>query len=133
MMRVVLDTNVYISALLFGGKPLQVLGFAEDHMFSLLYSKPIREEVEGVLAKKFHWPQEMINLACEPYWKIGLAVRPKRRVSACPDPDDNRILECAIEARADWIVTGDKHLLDMLSFEGISILRPDDFLKHLLR
>jgi uncharacterized protein len=129
MIRVVLDTNIYISAFLFGGKPLQVLDLAEDRRITLLYSQPIRKEVEDVLAEKFRWPCETINLACAPYWKIGFAIKPKRKISACPDPDDDRILECAIEANASHIVTGDKHLLNMMSFEGISILRPDDFLK----
>ncbi len=133
MIRVVLDTNVYISAFLFGGKPLTILDLVEGRAISLHYSHAIREEIEEVLSVKFRWPQEMIELACASYWKIGHATKPKRKISACPDADDNRILECAVEARVAFIVTGDKHLLNMVNFEGISILRPDNFLQCLQR
>ncbi|HUY80956.1 MAG TPA: putative toxin-antitoxin system toxin component, PIN family [Acidobacteriaceae bacterium] len=131
MIRVVLDTNVYISAFLFGGKPLQVLDLVENRGIAMLYSQPIRSEVESVLAEKFGWPTEMIDLACSPYWKVGHAIKPRQKIRACSDPDDDRILECAFEAKADSIVSGDKHLLNMVSFSGISILRPDAFLKSL--
>ncbi len=131
MIRAVLDTNIYISAFLFGGKPLQILQLVEDQVISLQYSQPIRKEVEGVLSAKFRWPREMIDLACAPYWKIGHVIKPKQKISACADPDDDRILECAVESHADYIISGDRHLLNMVSFKGISILRPDDFLKSL--
>lgn len=129
MTRVVLDTNVFISAFLFGGKPALILDWAEQGRIALCYSDPIRKEVEEVLAEKFHWPPEMIDLACMPYWTSGLRVRPKREVKACSDPDDDRVLECAVEAQAEFIVTGDKHLLSMLQFERTLILTPDQFLR----
>jgi len=129
MTRVVLDTNVFISAFLFGGKPKLILNWAEQGRFTLCYSDPIRKEVEGVLAEKFHWPPEMINLACSLYWTSSLRVKPKRKVKACSDPDDDRVLECAVEAQAEFIVTGDKHLLSMLQFERTLILTPDQFLR----
>ena len=129
MTRVVLDTNIFISAFLFGGKPALILRWIEEDRMTLCYSEPIRKEVEEVLAEKFHWPEEMIALACIPYWSIGLCVKPKRKFQACSDPDDDRVLECAVEAEASAIVSGDKHLLSMLQFERIPILTPNQFLK----
>lgn len=129
MTGVVLDTNLYISAFLFGGKPAQILRRVEDGEITLYYSLPIRREIEEVLAEKFHWPTGMITLACEPLWSAGHCVKPKRAVQACSDPDDDRILECAVEAQAQYIVTGDKHLLTMKRFEEIPILTPNEFLK----
>jgi uncharacterized protein len=129
MTRIVLDTNVYISAFLFGGKPSLILDRIEGGQIELCYSQPIRKEVEGVLAEKFAWPAETISLACAPFWNIGICVKPRRTIRACSDSDDDRILECAVEAQAQYIVTGDKHLLNMVRFEGIPILRPDEFLQ----
>jgi uncharacterized protein len=129
MIRVVPDTNIYISAFLFGGKPALLLDHIEGGLLTLFYSRPIQDEVEEVLAEKFGWPSEMIELACAPFWSIGQCVKPKRAIHACSDADDDRILECAVEAQAEFIVTGDKHLLQMVRFEGISILEPDEFLK----
>lgn len=129
MIRVVLDTNIYISAFLFGGKPSQILRQIEIGRVALYYSRSIRTEIEQVLAEKFRWPDEMISLACAPLWSISSLVVPRRRIQACSDPDDDRILECAVEAQAQFIVTGDKHLLQMMSFERILILRPSEFLK----
>lgn len=127
-MRVVLDTNVFISGLLFGGNPARVLQLAEARLFELLTSPPIRREVERVLEEKFKWPASMIALACNPLWQIGRDIHPSVQVTDCPDPDDNRILECALEGRAQFIVSGDHHLLDMKRFAGIPIVRIDQFL-----
>jgi len=129
MNLVVLDTNIYISAFLFGGKPFEILRRIERFEIVLAYSQAIRSEMEEVLAYKFGWPAEMIDLACMPFWKIGSCVEPKMRVRACSDPDDDWILECAVDARAQCIITGDKHLLSMKSFEGILILTADQYLK----
>lgn len=121
--------NIYISAFLFGGKPLEILRRIEHREIALAYSQAIRGEIEEVLALKFHWPAELIDLACTPFWKIGSCVEPKMRIRACSDPDDDRILECAVEAHAHYIITGDKHLLTMKSFEEIPILTADQYLK----
>jgi putative PIN family toxin of toxin-antitoxin system len=129
MMQIVLDTNVYISGFLFGGKPFEILNHIEDERVGLCYSAPIRQEVEAVLAEKFRWPREWIDLACGPFWNIGRRVKPSRTIHACSDPDDDRILECAVQAQAQFIITGDKHLLNMMRFEQVTILRPDEFLK----
>ena len=101
----------------------------EDGGITPAYSPAIQRELDGVLAVKFRWPADMIELACAPYWKIGVCLKPRLSVQACSDPDDDRILECAVEARAQFIITGDKHLLTMKSFEGILILTADQYLK----
>lgn len=129
MIRVVLDTNIYISAFLFGGKPAKILRWIEEGGIALVYSPAIRAEIEDVLAGKFRWPAGMIELACAPLWSVGSCVHPRRSICACADPDDDRILECAVEAQAQFIITGDNHLLKMMNFEQISILKPDEFLK----
>ena len=128
MIRVVLDSNVIISAFLFGGKPARIIHLAEDGFIRPIYSLLLRDEVEGVLTEKFQWTRTRIALACGPLWAAGECVVPQTRVDACIDPDDDRVLECALEGRAHCIVSGDKHLLKMLHFEKIPILTPGAFL-----
>ena len=82
-----------------------------------------------MLAKKFAWPKTVIDLACVPLWQLAELVTPAVDIEECPDPDDNRILECALEGRPDAIVTGDRHLLDMKEFRGIPILAVNEFLR----
>jgi uncharacterized protein len=96
--RVVADTNVLVSAIQFGGKPKQLLDLAVDGHIDLAISEAILEETLRVLRDKFH-----------------------------RTPDD-RILECAIAADAEVIVSGDQHLLALGSFKGIPIQRVGEFL-----
>ena len=129
MKRAVLDSNVSISALLFDGKPLRLLRFAEEGACVLLTSAAIRDEVEEVLEGKFSWPDELIRFTCQPIWGVSEDVRPTAVISACRDADDNRILECAVDGAADYIVTGDHDLLDMKRFGRIKIVNAAAFLQ----
>jgi putative PIN family toxin of toxin-antitoxin system len=124
----VVDSNIYISALLFGGKPREVIALAENRLLDIYSSEPIKNEVEGVLRHKFRWSKERVAAAASYLWSLSHPVDPQCSVSDCPDPDDNRVLECAIEAKAAFIVTGDEHLLALDPYRGIAILRPRHFL-----
>jgi putative PIN family toxin of toxin-antitoxin system len=126
---VVLDSNIYVSALIFGGNPRQVLEHAEHALFELSISDSIKAEVERILAVKFAWPKERIKEATSYLWSLAHAVIPQQTVSDCIDPDDNRVLECALEAHAQVIVTGDNHLLKLHPYREISILTPKQFLE----
>src|SRR5262249_23086704 len=125
------DTNVYISALVFGGVPRSVLVLAELGRFELCTSAQIRREVERTLAEKFQWTQAEIVKACRPLWDIARHVEPRLFVAVAADPDDDRILECAAASKAHVIVTGDDDLLRLKSYEGIDILKPRAFLSRL--
>ena len=130
MIRVVLDTNVIVSALVFGGVPRGVLELAEAGKCELFYSEPIQTEVRRVLAEKFDWPQTMIDEVLPVVWSMGKAVVPRITLNAVPaDPDDNRILECAVAARAQVVVSGDRHLLDLQNYKSIPIATPRQFLE----
>jgi putative PIN family toxin of toxin-antitoxin system len=84
--------------------------------------------VERVLAAKFAWPAQRIAQAAEYLWSFSRHVAMRRTVSDCADPDDNRVLECALDAHAAVIVTGDAHLLKLHPYRNISILTPKQFL-----
>jgi uncharacterized protein len=129
---VVLDTNIFISAFVFGGKPRRVVRLAEAGAYVLAISQAIQDETERILLEKFRWRRAQVERACNPIWDIARIITPEIVVSAAQDPDDNRILECALEARALAIVTGDRDLLCLHPYEGIIIISPAEFLRRRL-
>jgi putative PIN family toxin of toxin-antitoxin system len=103
MLKVVLDTNVLISAILFGGKPRQILEKAIRGEIRLCLSERILEELRGVLQRsKFDYSPEMIQFILTELTAIGDFVNPSQTINVVfEDPEDNRILECAVEAGAN--------------------------------
>lgn len=128
--RIVLDTNVLISAIVFGGRPRLVLERVISGVVGMAISEEMLEEVQEVLeGQKFCYPPTVARTILNELLAISYLVRPRKRVDAVKaDPADNRILECALESQADCIVTGDKHLLEIGQFKGIPILAVSDFL-----
>jgi uncharacterized protein len=128
VLRVVADTNIYISALNFGGVPDQVLALARRGVIAMFFSKPILQEIEGVLNGKFQWPPNRTRDALVAIAEIAKEVRPTERVTVIEKDDpDNRVLECALAAEAKIIVSGDSHLRELGSFRRIRILSPRMF------
>jgi predicted nucleic acid-binding protein len=84
--RVVVDSNIYVSAIVFGGVPKSVLTLAELGQFEICISPAIRQEVERTLNRKFGWPQERIDLACSPLWDIAVNVETESFLSITGDP-----------------------------------------------
>jgi len=131
MVKAVIDTNVFLSALFWSGKPKEVVRLAFSKRFVAVTSLPILEELENKLLKKFKYPKNQT----ETYLKLIIeefsVVKPKKKVMVVEDLDDNKIIEAALEARVNYIVTGDKHLLKIHAYCGIEIVNPNDFLKKL--
>lgn len=130
MYRVVLDTNVLISAIHFGGAPRQLLIHAIEGTYLLFISEDILTELSGILAKKFRYPLPMIQEIQDALLTQCSVVVPTQTVSIIRNqPGDNHILECARTARADYLVTGDKqHLLLLEKFRNTRIVSPAAFL-----
>ena len=131
----VLDTNVLISALFFGGNPRIILERCVNGRIQLVVSENILEELSGVLEEeKFIFPKQLLDFIIQEIKDISIIITPKVRVDAVKDdPDDNKVLECAIEGQADYIISGDRHLLSFRLFGKIPILSPKEFLtKHFL-
>jgi putative PIN family toxin of toxin-antitoxin system len=137
MRCVVLDTNVLVSAVINPrGTPAQVLGAWRAGRFVLAISVAILEEVDRVLhypkVTRFHqWPEERLRTLLEDLAHLAqLAHRTPgtREVRAVErDPTDNRFLECALEGQAEFLVTGDQHLLGLGRYEGAQIATPAAF------
>ena len=132
-MRVVLDANVFLSALL-GGRTRAVLDALIACRFDLVTSKTLVEELVDVLSRP-EWrrilgPTQIRDLLAVIH-DAATFVSPTRHVTVCRDPDDNAVLDCALAGGVDAIVTGDKDLLSLHPFHGIAIRRPSDFLRAL--
>lgn len=130
-MKVVLDTNVYISAILFGGNCEEILKLAVEGSFELVISKSIISEIESILREKFKWSKKQISETISYIKDITTVIKPGIPLSAVKnDPSDNKILECAVSTRANYIVTGDRnHLLPIKEYRRIKIVNPVEFLK----
>jgi putative PIN family toxin of toxin-antitoxin system len=131
VLRVVLDTNVLISGILFGGKPRKILEIAIRGDIRLCLSEPILEELRGVLQRsKFDYSPEMIQSILTELTGIADFVNPSETLNVIlEDPEDNRSLECAVEAKANYIISGDLHLLKLSRYRNIEVLNVAAFLE----
>jgi len=124
--RVVLDTNVILSAILCGGNPGEYFAMASAGVIELCTSPFILEELSRVLKRKFRWPPSEIEEMIKWFRSFSTMVQPKSSIKAIKRKDsDNRILECALEAKAHFLVTGDKRdLLPLKEFHDVRIISP---------
>jgi len=121
--RVTLDSNVYISALVFGGKPKRLLDLAAEGVIISSVSRPILEEVKRVLLTKFLWSDDRVQEALSTIHAITEYVSPTEALAVVKeDPDDDRILEAAVAGLSEVIVTGDAGLLSLARFHRASIM-----------
>lgn len=131
-MRAVFDSNVWISAFRFKGRPLELVLKAAEGEFELYTSQSIMDETARVLREKFNAQQSEIDQALKIMNTAARKVEPAVKLNVVKDdPKDDHIIECALAARADVIVTGDKkHLLKMGSYQGIRMISVDEFLSR---
>lgn len=132
MEKVVLDTNVYVSAIVIGKICEEIIHRARFGEYAVYVSPPILEELSNVLSRKFKWSGPQIAAVLEDMRTYAILITPRQRVNVVKtDPADNRILECAAAAEANCILTGDTHLLSLKSFRKVQILSPSEFLGRL--
>ena len=130
-MKVVLDTNVLVSALVFpGGRGEAALRRIVEEQDQLVLSKPILDELLGVLGRKFSKDAEELAHVAVFLSELSLLVRPRQRFRVAADEPDNRILECAVAGRADAIVTGDRELLQLREYRGVRIISLREYLSE---
>ena len=133
-MRVVFDTNIFISAFVIpGGKAEEVYLHVLRGDFDLYSSVAILTETAQKLRDKFGWPEDQIVQLLRTISKVATVIKTRPRLHVLADEPDNRILECAVEAAADFIVTGDKHLLSLKIFQDIRLITLSSFLEILSR
>lgn len=121
--RITPDSNILISALVFGGNPLRLMEMALSGEVSLFVSDAILQETLRVLRVKFDLSQDRLLRARSYIENCTTQVLPSRRIDAIKeDPDDNRVLECAEAAGCEYIITGDLDLLRLGKYGEIQIM-----------
>ena len=140
MLKVVLDTNIFVSALINPhGKPAQILDYVFENRIRLFISPPIVEELERVLsypklANRHGLEGEDLKEFVSYLLSITALVKEEPLIEAIlDDPSDNKYLSCALNAKADFIISGDAHLLNLGEYEGIRIITPAQLLEILER
>ena len=134
-MRIILDTNVFISGIFFTGPPSQILKAWRDGKVQVLVSPSILDEYQRLgaeLALQFR----DVNL--RPFLDLltvqaEIVLAPTLPPVIHDDPSDDKFLEAAVAGNASYIISGDKHLLTLSEFQGIQILKPRDFAQRYLR
>ncbi|MCD6284271.1 putative toxin-antitoxin system toxin component, PIN family [bacterium] len=129
MIRVVLDTNVFISALFWKGAPYQIFRKILEGAVLNFVSPQILKELKERLLYKFKLPPEKVKEYLETIVFNSKITYPKKKLNIVKkDPSDSKIIECALEAKASFIISGDKHLLEIKRYKGIKIVTPREFL-----
>ncbi len=128
-MRIVLDTNVYISAAILGRVCEEIIQTCRFSNLEVFITKDIIEELKDKLSKKFLWGKDQVKLFLESVLEFCNIIEIKEKIRFIKDdPDDDKILECAVSANCDFIISGDRHLLMLKSYKTIRVLSPADFL-----
>ena len=133
-MRVVVDTNVFVTALLHGATPRRVYeAFLRGDITPVFSPDTLAELIDVLTRPELRVLTSKTEVAhfLTLVRRDGWHVRARRRIHNCRDPKDNMLLECAVAGRVDCLVTGDRDLLVLNPFRGIRILRPVEFLRFL--
>jgi putative PIN family toxin of toxin-antitoxin system len=134
-MKIVLDTNVFISGIFFGGPPSQILQSWRKSQIKIVLTEQILEEYQRVgeeLSAKY--PSINIEPIIELFTIFGEFVEAKGIAETiCEDPDDNKFIECAIASKSKLIVSGDKHLLKISGYKEVEVLKPRQFVDNYLK
>ena len=133
-MKLTTDTNILISSTFCDGASNKILEKIENNELELILSKDIINEFSKVLGyeeikNKIKNKNLEMKRTVEKIISISTIVEPKEKINIIKeDPDDNKILECALEGNVDYIITKDEHLLKLEEFKGIKITTPEEFL-----
>lgn len=132
MKNILIDTNVFISALLKSKNCILILEALKQDKFKLILSEKIIEEILIVAENpEFELTEYEIEELKELLREKAEIIEPSEQISICRDPKDNIVLECALAGKSDFIVTGDKDLLSLKKLKSISIIPPKEFVRLL--
>jgi len=133
--RIVIDTNVIVSGVFFGGLPRKVLEFWRSNSFELICSPDILEEYEDVLNRLVQKSKRSDSQFVEGFMKLvvqdSFVIHPKHDRKISRDPDDDKFVNCALSGGALYIVSGDSDLLDIEKVDEIDIITAREFVEIL--
>ena len=135
-MKIVLDTNVWLSGIFWDGEASKILEKSENKDLQIIISEEILSEIITVLNRESKFQKYISNLKLSmedllrTILSISTLIETKTKLDIIKaDPKDNIILEAALDGKVDYIVSYDSHLLNMIEFRGIKIISPGEFLK----
>lgn len=131
MLKVVIDTNVFLSGILFGGNPRKILFHLLQKDFILCISPALKAEIINKLLFKFQASDTFLNSLSKLIDNYSEKYIPKHHLNICKDKEDNFLFELAEAANADLIVSGDRKVLEIKEYKGIKVISPKHFLKLL--
>ncbi len=127
-MKIVVDTNVIISGIFFGGNPRKIIEAVADGNINAYATPEIVEEYMEIIDSMIMRKQGKLNQrALSPLFSSLKIIEPISEINVCWDPDDDKFIECAVDSRAIYIVSGDKDLLDIQEYDGIQIITAKEF------
>jgi uncharacterized protein len=134
-MKIVLDTNVFISGIFFRGPPFEILQAWKDRRLQIVLTKQILDEYRRVAESlRTNFPTVDILPIIDLLTIHGVLINTGDvSLTVCEDPDDDKFIECAIASGTRTIVSGDKHLLNITGYQGIKVLKPRGFVDAFLR
>jgi len=128
----VFDTNILFSATGWRGNPFQCVERARAGGLRVFTCPELMEELAEKLGARLHFSADQVAETLADYLGFLRVIQiPKALTAVCRDPEDNMVLECALEGHAQYIVSGDKDLLELRAFRGIRIVRAGEFLELL--
>ena len=128
---IISDTNNLISALGWEGNSRDLLRKAIDKEYEFIISIKQLEELKNVLDyQKFRFSEDQKRKFLEIIFKIAAVIKTKLKLDACVDKKDNMLLECAVEGKADYLISGDDHLLRLKKFRNVRIVSVKEFLER---
>jgi putative PIN family toxin of toxin-antitoxin system len=129
-MRVVLDTNVFVSGVFFKGPPFQILQAWRDGKIQLVLSPEILEEYQrvGEILAEEHPAIDIIPMLEFVIQNAIIFSVPRLPERVCEDPDDDKFLACALTSESNLVISGDKHLLTVSGYKDIEVLKPREFI-----
>ena len=132
-MRIVLDTNVLISGIFWNGTPAKILELWVQEHFQILITQSILDEYNSTLYRVSKGKKDnLVNAWMLFVVENGIVVNVRKKFKLSADPDDNKFIDCAVSGGADYIVSGDAHLLDLISVLNVKVLKPNEFLKAII-
>ncbi|MEK7634033.1 MAG: putative toxin-antitoxin system toxin component, PIN family [Patescibacteria group bacterium] len=133
MIKVILDTNIIVSSIVFGGKPRDIFSLVQEGKIEAYISSFILYEVKEVLTKKFDFNDEKLKEVRQLIKDNFIVISPRISLQTIKvHLLDNKVLEAAVEAKADYLITGDKkHILPLKKIKNTKIVSPEEFLKQL--
>ena len=132
-MNIVVDTNVVISGLFFGGYPRKVIESVVNNEFSAYASKPIIDEYLEIVDEMINNKGGGLNKnILMPFINKLNIINPSTTITICRDKDDDKFIECAVDSKSQYIISGDRDLLDIKNFKHLSIITASEFCNRFL-